>query len=55
MMRKLPIRGGLASLGIGPLTGKPVMAYYYVTYKCTARCTFCNIPDGPMDVIPVSK
>ena len=31
------------------------MAYYYVTYKCTARCTFCNIPDGPMDVIPVSK
>src|ERR1700736_3691630 len=55
MMRKLPIRGGLSSLALGPLSGKPVMAYYYVTYKCTARCTFCNIPDGPMDVIPVSK
>ena len=46
---------GLASLALGPLSGRPVMAYYYVTYKCTARCTFCNIPDGPMDVIPVSK
>lgn len=54
-MRKLPTSGGLAGLALGPLTGKPVMAYYYVTYKCTARCTFCNIPDGPMDVIPVSK
>ncbi len=54
-MLKLPIAGGLASLGVGPLTGRPVMAYYYVTYKCTARCTFCNIPDGPMDVIPVSR
>jgi MoaA/NifB/PqqE/SkfB family radical SAM enzyme len=31
------------------------MAYYYVTYKCNARCVFCNIPDGPMDVLPVSK
>src|SRR5258707_11382487 len=55
MMRKLPVHTGLSSLALGPLTGKPVMAYYYVTYKCTARCTFCNIPDGPMDVIPVSK
>lgn len=55
MMRTLPVHTGLASLALGPLTGKPVMAYYYVTYKCTARCTFCNIPDGPMDVIPVSK
>jgi MoaA/NifB/PqqE/SkfB family radical SAM enzyme len=55
MKRTLPMQGGLAGLAIGPLTGKPVMAYYYVTYKCTARCTFCNIPDGPMDVIPVSK
>jgi MoaA/NifB/PqqE/SkfB family radical SAM enzyme len=54
-MRKLPMSGSLASLAWGPLMGKPVMAYYYVTYKCTARCTFCNIPDGPMDVIPVSK
>lgn len=54
-MRKLPMQGGLTSLALGPLSGKPVMAYYYVTYKCTARCTFCNIPDGPMDVIPVSK
>ena len=54
-MRPFAIDWGLASLAIGPLTGRPVMAYYYVTYKCTARCTFCNIPDGPMDVIPVSK
>jgi len=54
-MRLLPVNPGLASLALGPLSGKPVMAYYYVTYKCTARCTFCNIPDGPMDVIPVSK
>ena len=54
-MQKLPVRRGFTSLALGPLTGKPVMAYYYVTYKCTARCTFCNIPDGPMDVIPVSK
>src|ERR1700736_4733787 len=55
MMRKLPIRGGLSSLAIGPLSGKPVMAYYYVTYKCNARCVFCNIPDGPMDIMPVSQ
>src|SRR5579863_3821988 len=55
MMRKLPVQMGLPSLAFGPIAGKPVMAYYYVTYKCTARCTFCNIPDGPMDVIPVSK
>jgi MoaA/NifB/PqqE/SkfB family radical SAM enzyme len=54
-MRPLAIDWGLASLGLGPVSGRPVMAYYYVTYKCTARCTFCNIPDGPMDVIPVSK
>ena len=54
-MRTLPMRGSLVSLALGPLSGRPVMAYYYVTYKCTARCTFCNIPDGPMDVIPVSK
>jgi MoaA/NifB/PqqE/SkfB family radical SAM enzyme len=45
----------LADLALGPLLGKPVMAYYYVTYKCNARCVFCNIPDGPMDVLPVSK
>jgi MoaA/NifB/PqqE/SkfB family radical SAM enzyme len=55
MLRKLPVHTGLTSLALGPMTGKPVMAYYYVTYKCTARCTFCNIPDGPMDVIPVSR
>lgn len=54
-MRELPVRRGLSSLALGVASGKPVMAYYYVTYKCTARCTFCNIPDGPMDVIPVSK
>jgi MoaA/NifB/PqqE/SkfB family radical SAM enzyme len=45
----------LADLAFGPLFGKPVMAYYYVTYKCNARCVFCNIPDGPMDVMPVSQ
>jgi MoaA/NifB/PqqE/SkfB family radical SAM enzyme len=45
----------MADLVLGPLLGKPVMAYYYVTYKCNARCVFCNIPDGPMDVLPVSK
>jgi MoaA/NifB/PqqE/SkfB family radical SAM enzyme len=45
----------MADLAFGPIMGKPVMAYYYVTYKCNARCVFCNIPDGPMDVLPVSK
>lgn len=45
----------MADLVLGPMLGKPVMAYYYVTYKCNARCVFCNIPDGPMDVLPVSK
>jgi MoaA/NifB/PqqE/SkfB family radical SAM enzyme len=45
----------MADLALGPILGKPVMAYYYVTYKCNARCVFCNIPDGPMDVLPVSK
>jgi MoaA/NifB/PqqE/SkfB family radical SAM enzyme len=45
----------MADLALGPLRGKPVMAYYYVTYKCNARCVFCNIPDGPMDVLPVSQ
>ena len=39
----------------GPFAGKPVMAYYYMTYKCNARCVFCNIPDGPMDILPVSQ
>ncbi len=42
-------------LAAGPMTGKPVMAYYYATYKCNARCVFCNIPDGPMDIMPVSQ
>jgi MoaA/NifB/PqqE/SkfB family radical SAM enzyme len=42
-------------LAVGPLLGKPVMVYYYVTYKCNARCVFCNIPDGPMDIIPSSQ
>lgn len=52
----LPNRApAMADLVLGPLLGKPVMAYYYVTYKCNARCVFCNIPDGPMDVLPVSK
>jgi MoaA/NifB/PqqE/SkfB family radical SAM enzyme len=52
----LPKRApALADLAFGPLLGKPVMAYYYVTYKCNARCVFCNIPDGPMDVLPVSQ
>jgi len=52
----LPSRApAMADLAFGPLFGKPVMAYYYVTYKCNARCVFCNIPDGPMDVLPVSK
>src|SRR5919206_3794159 len=45
----------MADLALRPLLGKPVMAYYYVTYKCNARCVFCNIPDGPMDVLPVSQ
>jgi MoaA/NifB/PqqE/SkfB family radical SAM enzyme len=45
----------MADLALGPLRSKPVMAYYYVTYKCNARCVFCNIPDGPMDVLPVSQ
>jgi MoaA/NifB/PqqE/SkfB family radical SAM enzyme len=45
----------MADLLLGPMLGKPVMAYYYVTYKCNARCVFCNIPDGPMDVLPVSQ
>jgi MoaA/NifB/PqqE/SkfB family radical SAM enzyme len=40
---------------LGPVTGRPIMAYYYVTYKCNARCVFCNIPDGPMDILPVSQ
>ncbi len=52
----LPTRApAMADLVLGPMLGKPVMAYYYVTYKCNARCVFCNIPDGPMDVLPVSK
>ncbi len=52
----LPTRApAMADLVLGPLLGKPVMAYYYVTYKCNARCVFCNIPDGPMDVLPVSQ
>ncbi|MGI8967567.1 MAG: radical SAM protein [Chloroflexota bacterium] len=52
----LPDRApAMADLVLGPMLGKPVMAYYYVTYKCNARCVFCNIPDGPMDVLPVSK
>jgi MoaA/NifB/PqqE/SkfB family radical SAM enzyme len=52
----LPLRApAMADLALGPLRGKPVMAYYYVTYKCNARCVFCNIPDGPMDVLPVSQ
>jgi len=52
----LPNRApAMADLVLGPITGRPVMAYYYVTYKCNARCVFCNIPDGPMDVMPVSK
>lgn len=45
----------MADLALGPITGKPVMCYYYVTYKCNARCVFCNIPDGPMDIMPVSR
>jgi len=45
----------MVDLVLGPMLGKPVMAYYYVTYKCNARCVFCNIPDGPMDVLPVSQ
>lgn len=45
----------LVELAAGPLSGKPVMAYYYVTYKCNARCVFCNIPDGPMDILPMSQ
>lgn len=45
----------MTDLAFGPISGKPVMAYYYVTYKCNARCVFCNIPDGPMDVLPVSQ
>lgn len=54
--RVLPNRApAMADLVLGPARGKPVMAYYYVTYKCNARCVFCNIPDGPMDVLPVSK
>ncbi|MGH2448313.1 MAG: radical SAM protein [Chloroflexota bacterium] len=53
---KLPDRApAMADLTFGPLTGRPVLAYYYVTYKCNARCVFCNIPDGPMDVLPVSQ
>lgn len=56
LLPALPTRApALADLALGPLTGKPVMAYYYVTYKCNARCVFCNIPDGPMDVLPVSQ
>jgi MoaA/NifB/PqqE/SkfB family radical SAM enzyme len=52
----LPTRApAMADLVLGPMLGKPVMAYYYVTYKCNARCVFCNIPDGPMDVLPVSQ
>ncbi|GAC1322913.1 MAG: radical SAM protein [Chloroflexota bacterium] len=52
----LPNRApAMADLVLGPMLGKPVMAYYYVTYKCNARCVFCNIPDGPMDVLPVSQ
>lgn len=52
----LPDRApAMADLVLGPMLGKPVMCYYYVTYKCNARCVFCNIPDGPMDVLPVSK
>jgi MoaA/NifB/PqqE/SkfB family radical SAM enzyme len=52
----LPTRApAMADLVLGPFLGKPVMAYYYVTYKCNARCVFCNIPDGPMDVLPVSQ
>lgn len=51
----LPSRApAMADLVLGPMLSKPVMAYYYVTYKCNARCVFCNIPDGPMDVLPVS-
>lgn len=51
----LPNRApAMADLALAPLRGKPVMCYYYVTYKCNARCVFCNIPDGPMDVLPVS-
>jgi MoaA/NifB/PqqE/SkfB family radical SAM enzyme len=52
----LPNRApAMADLLLAPIRRKPVMAYYYVTYKCNARCVFCNIPDGPMDVLPVSK
>jgi MoaA/NifB/PqqE/SkfB family radical SAM enzyme len=52
----LPTRApAMADLVLGPIRGKPVMAYYYVTYKCNARCVFCNIPDGPMDVLPMSQ
>lgn len=52
----LPDRApAMADLTFGLLRGHPVMAYYYVTYKCNARCVFCNIPDGPMDVLPVSQ
>jgi len=52
----LPTRApAMADLVLGPMLGKPVMAYYYVTYKCNARCVFCNIPDGPLDVLPVSQ
>lgn len=25
---------------------KPILANYYITYQCNARCSFCNIPDG---------
>ena len=29
----------------------PLLANYYVTYKCNSRCTYCDIPIKPENVV----
>ncbi|TXK33817.1 radical SAM protein [Pontibacter qinzhouensis] len=35
------------------LTSKPVLCNYYVTYRCNARCSFCDIWEKPSPYIKV--
>ncbi|MBC7997353.1 MAG: radical SAM protein, partial [Leptolyngbya sp.] len=28
----------------------PILANYYLTYKCNSRCTYCDIPIKPENI-----
>ena len=37
------------------LTSKPVLCNYYVTYRCNAKCSFCDIWEKPSPLIKIEN